>query len=209
MGESKVWDFDGIFVREATIMGMVTVEGQGLPGIKVAISGRQNAETATDANGQYTFTGLRAGNYTIEISESGPHRRGILQRFGRGHESPWTNRRSTASTARTCASRRSWDGSASRAKASPTVTVSLQGEGENQTTMTDNSGQYTFSDLPAGNFQVGIAGTTRTTTRSRAARRTWHSRVARPPPFLFEGILFKTAVITWGGSALVERVFGA
>ncbi|MCY4574776.1 MAG: carboxypeptidase regulatory-like domain-containing protein [Gemmatimonadetes bacterium] len=38
------------------------------------------------------------------------------------------------------------------------VTVSLSGEGESLTTMTDMSGQYAFSDLPAGNFQVGISG---------------------------------------------------
>lgn len=52
----------------ASLLGQVTVDGKGLPGITVSISGRQEAKMLTDANGQYTFTGLRAGNHTVEIS---------------------------------------------------------------------------------------------------------------------------------------------
>ncbi|MYI06269.1 MAG: hypothetical protein F4059_02820, partial [Gemmatimonadetes bacterium] len=71
-GQTITRNFSGSYIRTASLMGMVTVEGVGLPGITVDISGRDAAQTTTDANGQYTFTGLRAGNYTVEISDFDP-----------------------------------------------------------------------------------------------------------------------------------------
>ena len=71
-GQTVTRNFSGSYIRTASLMGMVTVEGVGLPGVTVDISGRDDRQTTTDANGQYTFTGLRAGNYTVEISGFDP-----------------------------------------------------------------------------------------------------------------------------------------
>ena len=67
-GQNVTRNFSGSWIRTASLMGMVTVEGEGLPGITVSVTGRQEAQMLTDDNGQYTFTGLRAGNYTVEIT---------------------------------------------------------------------------------------------------------------------------------------------
>lgn len=58
---SSVWRFT---VRLATISGRVTdASGAGIPGVIVWAGFPRN--TTTDANGNYTFTGLPAGTYTI------------------------------------------------------------------------------------------------------------------------------------------------
>ncbi|MDE2678028.1 MAG: carboxypeptidase regulatory-like domain-containing protein, partial [Gemmatimonadota bacterium] len=67
-GQTVTRSFSGSWIRTASLTGMVTVEGVGLPGVTVSVAGRQDAQMLTDDNGQYTFTGLRAGNYTVEIS---------------------------------------------------------------------------------------------------------------------------------------------
>ena len=67
-GETVTVNFPGTWIRTSAIMGTVTVENEGLPGVTVKLAGVSDSETLTDANGQYAFTGLRAGNYTIEIS---------------------------------------------------------------------------------------------------------------------------------------------
>ena len=53
------------------IAGQVTLSGAGLSGIAVALSGSQNASTATDAGGYYSFTALAAGgSYSVTPSNS-------------------------------------------------------------------------------------------------------------------------------------------
>ena len=48
-----------------TISGKITNNGTGLPAVLVAVSGTGSGIAVTDAGGNYTFTGVRAGNYTI------------------------------------------------------------------------------------------------------------------------------------------------
>ncbi|MYB04848.1 MAG: hypothetical protein F4Y24_00710, partial [Gemmatimonadetes bacterium] len=48
--------------------GTVTVENMGLGGVTVALSGVSSATAVTDDSGQYAFTGLRMGSYSVEIS---------------------------------------------------------------------------------------------------------------------------------------------
>ena len=71
-GQKVTRNFTGAYIRTSSLMGQVTVEGKGLAGVTVSISGRSEAQMATDENGQYEFTGLRAGNYTVEISGFDP-----------------------------------------------------------------------------------------------------------------------------------------
>ena len=193
-GQSVTRNFAGAWVRTASLMGMVTVEGTGLPGITVSITGRQDDQMVTDDNGQYTFTGLRAGNYTVEIT--GFDATGVAFsatssaiEVGAGQSKVW-----------------SFDGTYVRESAIAgqvsvegnglsDVTVSLQGMGADDTEMTDAGGQFTFSNLRAGEYQLAISGfdareygfsTTSATVRLE------HGRTANVP---FEGIMLRTASI--------------
>jgi plastocyanin len=53
------------------ISGQVTSNGSGLSGVTMALSGASSATAITDANGNYTFTGLDNGSYTITPSKTG------------------------------------------------------------------------------------------------------------------------------------------
>ena len=193
-GQTVTRNFSGSYIRTASLMGMVTVEGQGLPGIKVTISGRQDAETATDASGQYTFTGLRAGNYTIEISDFDPTDVAFSDASG-------------AVTIAVGESKvRSFDGTYVRestimgqvsvaGSGLPEVTVSLQGMGSEEEVRTDDGGQYNFDNLRAGEYSVAISGYDareygfETTAASIAVE---HGKTAN---VAFEGILLRTGTI--------------
>lgn len=54
-----------------SISGQVTLTGSGLSGVTMALTGASSATTITDANGNYTFTGLDNGSYTIIPSIAG------------------------------------------------------------------------------------------------------------------------------------------
>ena len=65
-GQVAQVNFDGAYVRTSAILGSVAVAGVGgIAGVNVSISG---ASMQTDAAGQYSFSGLRAGDYTVSIS---------------------------------------------------------------------------------------------------------------------------------------------
>lgn len=54
-----------------TLRGKVTTaSGVALPGIKVSLSGKKASETTTDAGGNYTFSGLAAGSYSLRPSKA-------------------------------------------------------------------------------------------------------------------------------------------
>ncbi|MCY3546914.1 MAG: carboxypeptidase-like regulatory domain-containing protein [Gemmatimonadetes bacterium] len=67
-GETVTVNFRGQYYRTSAILGTVTASNQGLRDIAVSLSGRDTATTTTDNSGQYGFTGLRAGFYTVGIS---------------------------------------------------------------------------------------------------------------------------------------------
>jgi len=53
------------------ISGSVTSSGTGLEGVAMLLSGDATASKVSDANGRYSFTGLRAGKYTITPAMQG------------------------------------------------------------------------------------------------------------------------------------------
>jgi len=55
----------------ATISGQVTRNGVGLAGVNLTLSGSATNTTMTDANGNYSFTGLSNGDYTVTPNFSG------------------------------------------------------------------------------------------------------------------------------------------
>ena len=60
--------FAGARLRQASISGQVAVAGTPIPGVTVMLSGDESGEDMTDANGEYSFTRLAAGDYTLTIS---------------------------------------------------------------------------------------------------------------------------------------------
>ena len=156
-GGSVTLDFRGSYIRTASIMGTVTVENTGLGGVTVRLSGMADAQTATDNNGQYAFTGLRSGTYSVEISGFD------MDEVGFGSVS------SSATVGVGESKIISFDGTYLRTAGImgqvsvegvglPNVTVSLAGEGEEGTTTTDAGGLYAFSKLKAGDYSVAISG---------------------------------------------------
>ena len=187
-------NFAGSWIRTASLMGMVSVEGTGIAGITVAISGRQDAQMLTDANGQFTFTGLRAGNYTVEISGFDPtdvafSATSSAVEVAVGESKVWSFE-GTYVRESAVAGQVSVEGSGLSG-----VTVSLQGMGADEEQMTDAGGQYTFSNLRAGEYQLAISGYDADEygfTTTSATVRVEHGRTANVP---FEGIMLRTASI--------------
>lgn len=64
-GQVVTVNFDGSYIRTSAIIGSVAAGGMGLSGVTVSIG---SSSTTTDSNGQYAFSGLRAGSYTVSIS---------------------------------------------------------------------------------------------------------------------------------------------
>ncbi len=194
-------NFNGSWIRTASLMGTVTVEGKGLPGITVSISGRQEAQMPTDANGQYTFTGLRAGNYSVEISGFDPTDVAFSSASSTTEVAVGATK--VVPFAGTYVRESTISGQVSvEGNGLSGVTVSLQGMGADEEETTDAGGQYTFSNLRAGEYQVAISGfDTREYgfSSTSATVRVEHGRTANVP---FEGIMLRTASIM--GTVTVE-----
>ena len=62
-------DFLGNYIRTASIEGWVTAGTRGLAGVAVTLEGVESGTTRTGQGGGFTFPGLRAGRYQVEISE--------------------------------------------------------------------------------------------------------------------------------------------
>lgn len=67
-GGSVIVDFQGNFIRTASISGSVTSGGRGVGGVTVNLRGAATTTTQTDGTGTFTFPGLRAGSYEVEIT---------------------------------------------------------------------------------------------------------------------------------------------
>ena len=200
-GENVTVNFPGTWIRTSAIMGTVTVENEGLGGVTVKLIGLSDSETLTDGSGQYAFTGLRAGNYTVEIS---------------GFDEDDVAFGSTASTASVAVGESkvvTFEGTYLRTAAitgqvtvagNPLadVTVSMQGRGEDRTATTNGAGQFTFSELRSGDYSVGITNPNAEEYSFEVTSQTVtvaHGETASVP---FEGILLRTASIM--GTVTVE-----
>ena len=58
-------------VSTYTISGTVTLNGSGLSGVTVSLTGASTTSATTDSNGHYTFTGAQNGGYTVTPSLTG------------------------------------------------------------------------------------------------------------------------------------------
>jgi len=62
---------DTVF-RDWNNNGLQDAGEEGIPGVTVSLSGASSATAVTDANGNYLFTGLAAGNYTVSVTAGIP-----------------------------------------------------------------------------------------------------------------------------------------
>ena len=193
-GGTVTVDFRGSYIRTASIMGTVTVENMGLGGVTVRLSGMADAQTATDNNGQYAFTGLRAGTYAVEIS---------------GFDMDEVGFGSTSSSATVGVGESkiiSFDGTYLRT-AGIEGRVSIEGEGlsgvtvslggsESGTTTTDAGGRYAFAKLKAGVYTVAISGYDADDYEFESTSESVTLATGETANVPFEGTLLRTAGIS-------------
>jgi hypothetical protein len=58
-------------VQQYSISGKMTLNGDGLPGAMIHLSGAATTSTMTDSDGNYSFVGLLNGDYTVTPSKTG------------------------------------------------------------------------------------------------------------------------------------------
>jgi inhibitor of cysteine peptidase len=133
-----------------TLSGIATLNGKALPGVTMTLGGDDSATTTTDALGKYSFTTLLKGNYTVSASLAGYVFNPAVTAF-----SITTVNIATANFAARSTSDTSFytlSGTVSGATYT-NVTLVLSGT-LSGTVMTDGSGNYAFSNLPEGNYNV-------------------------------------------------------
>jgi hypothetical protein len=146
---SESYFVDVVFTTSAgptySISGTITPAASG-SGATITLSGGATGTTTTDASGNYMFSGLANGNYTVTPSKG-------------GFTFTPVNRAVTISGANTTANFSAQSvtytvsGTITPAASGAGATVTLSGGGAGTTTA-DASGNYTFSGLGNGNYTV-------------------------------------------------------
>lgn len=159
VGEVKVVSFNGTYLRTAGIRGRVSVEGEGLDSVTVNVTGGEDdadLTIVTDSTGRYAFSRLRAGDYTVALSDYDTDDYG----FEADSRNVTVALRNTATV--------NFEGILLRTS-SITGLVSVDGVGLDRVrvalsgtveaeTRTVAGGQYAFPGLPAGDYTVAISG---------------------------------------------------
>ena len=155
VGESKILDFDGTYLRTAGIMGQVSVDGVGLAGVTVTMTGQgEDMTDVTDAGGLYGFSKLKAGDYSVAISgydtddyEFATTSENVTVATGEIANIPFegTLLRTSGISGRVSVEGMGLDD----------VEVTLAGTAEGTTT-TSNGGQYSFAGLAEGVYVVSM-----------------------------------------------------
>ncbi len=158
-GEVGNADFTGHYVRTSAVEGRVAIEGEGLAGATVTLSGgpaEESRRATTDADGGYRFEELRAGAY--EVSIAGGYEAEDYE-FASTSRDVSVEMDETATVSFTGVLLRT-SGISGRVSVEGTglsgVEVTLSGADEERTETTDASGQYAFTGLAAGDYAVSI-----------------------------------------------------
>ena len=180
-----------MFLCEA---GTVTVENMGLGGVTVRLSGMADGETTTDDTGQYSFTGLRAGTYSVEISGFDAGEVGFSSTSGAATVGVGESK--VVSFDGTYLRTAGIQGQVSvEGEGLGGVTVTLVGEGEDRSETTNASGQYAFSKLKGGTYQVAISGFDPDDYEFETTSKTATIATGETANVPFEGTLLRTAGI--------------
>lgn len=131
-----------------------TVYGASVAGVTISLAGVATASTTTDASGNYTFTGLAAGSYTVIPAKTGytftPSSRNVTVSDENESNINFTSAVNETPTY-------TISGTVSGAVQSG-VTITLTGTGSSTTT-TDASGNYTFTGATNGNYSLTASKT--------------------------------------------------
>jgi len=169
----------------------------GLSGVTVQLTGVSSASAVTDDNGQFAFTGLRMGSYSVEISgfdsdEVGFSATAASVTVGVG-ESKIVSFDGTYLRTAGIMGRVSVEGEGLEG-----VTVSLAGGPDNadMTTTTDAAGQYSFAKLRAGDYAVGISGYNTDDYEFEVTSQNVTVALGETANVPFEGVLLRTSGIS-------------
>jgi len=146
-----VWPVRGgqVDVSQYSISGNVTLSGSGLTGVTITLSGDSADSTTTDSSGNYSFTGLSNGTYTVTPSKSGY----TFTPSSRAATISGANQTGVNFTASSTATY-SISGTITLSSSGLNgVTVNLSGSGSGSTA-TDSSGNYSFTGLSNGTYTV-------------------------------------------------------
>ncbi len=158
VGTAAELNFEGTYIRTSSILGSVTLDGTGLSGLTLLLSGMSEDTTTTASDGAFAFTGLRAGTYTVEVS---------------GFDSEaysFSNTSQSATVGMGASAELKFEGTHIRtASIRGTVMVGeaglsgvqvllKQGQVDIATAETDDAGSYEFENLQAGSYSVTISG---------------------------------------------------
>ena len=158
VGEVGQADFTGHFIRTSAVEGQVVIEGEGLAGVTVTLSGGPADESytmMTDPDGMYRFEDLRPGDYTVSISDFDTRD----YEFAATSQDVSVDLDETGTVSFTGVLLRT-SGISGRVSVEDMglgdITVTLSGAADDTTT-TDAGGQYAFAGLAAGDYTVSIA----------------------------------------------------
>ena len=158
VGDVGQADFTGHFIRTSAVEGQVIIEGEGLAGITVTLSGGPSDERftmMTDADGMYRFEDLRPGDYTVSITDFNPRD----YEFAATSQDVSVDLDETGTVSFTGVLLRT-SGISGRVSVEGMglgdIAVTLSGAADASTT-TDAGGQYAFAGLAAGDYTVTIA----------------------------------------------------
>ncbi len=159
VGEVGQADFTGHFIRTSAVEGQVIIEGEGLAGVTVTLSGGPADESytmMTDADGMYRFEELRPGSYTVSISDFDTRD----YEFASTSQDVSVDLDETGTVSFTGVLLRT-SGIAGRVSVEGMglggIEVTLSGGEEAQMATTDDGGQYNFAGLAAGDYTVSIS----------------------------------------------------
>ena len=186
-----------LFCRNPTTSdaGTVTVENMGLAGVTVRLSGMAEGQFVTESDGQYTFTGLRAGRYMVEISgfdsdEVGFGSTSAAATVGVGETKVINPFDGTYIRTASIQGQVSVDGVGLAG-----VTVTMAGDAED-TDVTREGGLYAFSKLKAGTYTVAISGYDTDDYEFKSTSETVTIATGEPANIPFEGTLLRTSGIS-------------
>jgi hypothetical protein len=138
-----------------SISGTVTSGGGPLAGVTMTLSGAATGTTTTDSNGNYTFSNLANGNYTVTPSMTGytfsPASRTVTISGANVTGQNFTGTPTGGGTFSISGRVTVAGGSVSLPLSGVTMTLSGAATG---TTTTNSNGNYTFSNLANGNYTV-------------------------------------------------------
>ncbi len=194
-GQKVTVNFTGSWIRTSAIMGEVTVEGTGLEGVTVKLTGMSEGEMVTSATGAYSFTGLRAGVHTVEISGFDDEDIGFSATT------------SVADVAIGATEELHFQASYLRAseisgrvtiegEALAGVTVSLQGVDRDLNVGTNSGGQFSFTELRKGDYAIAISGYDTDRYGFEVTSQTITVEFGEPAQVDFDGIDLRTATVS-------------